>query len=149
VYQDKNGRYAGKRIIGIAGDEVNQYGQYVNLYTSRSDLGIVKSRKENDDGVEGRVSDGKGPRDAESKIIVPPNHVWLEGDFPLFSLDSRQKGPIPVDWIRGRILFRVWPFRAPQITRKRPEPLALAESLSGEYNLHPHPLLSLRSKEEQ
>ena len=41
-------------------------------------------------------------------IVVPTNHVWLEGDNPLHSTDSRHYGPIPEMAIRGRLVLR-WP----------------------------------------
>ncbi|KAL7428915.1 hypothetical protein ACHAXH_001458, partial [Discostella pseudostelligera] len=42
-------------------------------------------------------------------IQVPPNHVWLEGDNPMHSTDSRHYGPIPESALRGRIIRRIWP----------------------------------------
>jgi len=40
---------------------------------------------------------------------VPPNHVWLEGDNPLQSTDSRHYGPVSEMCLRGRVLLRLWP----------------------------------------
>ena len=40
---------------------------------------------------------------------VPAGHVWIEGDNPTHSLDSRQYGPVPLALIRGRVLVQVWP----------------------------------------
>jgi signal peptidase I len=40
---------------------------------------------------------------------VPPNHVWLEGDNPLQSTDSRHYGPVSVMSLRGRVVLRLWP----------------------------------------
>jgi inner membrane protease subunit 1 len=42
-------------------------------------------------------------------VTVPPGHVWLEGDNPLDSVDSRYYGPVPAALIRGRAVARVWP----------------------------------------
>mmetsp|Transcript_18402 Transcript_18402/g.27923 ORF Transcript_18402/g.27923 Transcript_18402/m.27923 type:complete len:338 (+) Transcript_18402:135-1148(+) len=140
VFRDKDGRYAGKRIIGLAGDHVIRHGQYAHVYASRPDLGILKGTTKNYKDFEDHENGETG--NLAQQIVVPPDHVWVEGDFPLFSVDSRQYGPIPMDWIRGRIILRVWPWRSPQVTRNRPMPLTLAEVLSGNYNLHPHPLLS-------
>lgn len=42
-------------------------------------------------------------------ITVPPGHLWLEGDNPSHSTDSREYGPVPMALIRGRILCRFWP----------------------------------------
>lgn len=40
---------------------------------------------------------------------IPKGHVWLEGDNPARSLDSREFGPVPIGLIRGRVLCKVWP----------------------------------------
>lgn len=39
--------------------------------------------------------------------LVPEGHVWLEGDNPSNSSDSRTYGPIPLAMIRGRVFFKV------------------------------------------
>ncbi|KAK4533828.1 hypothetical protein CCYA_CCYA19G4710 [Cyanidiococcus yangmingshanensis] len=44
-----------------------------------------------------------------SSIAIPQGHVWLEGDNPANSTDSRQYGPVPVSLIRGRVLYRILP----------------------------------------
>jgi mitochondrial inner membrane protease subunit 1 len=43
------------------------------------------------------------------KVVIPPGHVWLEGDNPHDSVDSRYYGPVPGALIRGRAIARVWP----------------------------------------
>jgi nickel-type superoxide dismutase maturation protease len=35
--------------------------------------------------------------------------VWLEGDNPGASTDSRHFGPIALTGLRGRVVFRYWP----------------------------------------
>ncbi|KAI2512536.1 serine-type peptidase [Fragilaria crotonensis] len=137
VFRDKDGRYAGKRIIGVEGDEVLRYGEYVHQYLDRSDWGIVKSVEHATPTFE---DESQVLRDYSRKIVVPPNHVWLEGDFPPFSFDSRQYGPIPVEWIRGRIVGRIWPWGGERLSKSRPSPLSVAEALSGKYNLYVNPL---------
>ena len=35
--------------------------------------------------------------------------VWIEGDNPFGSTDSRSLGPLSPDAVRGRVLLRIWP----------------------------------------
>jgi len=49
---------------------------------------------------------------AEERIqetVVPQGQVWLEGDNPSHSKDSRMYGPVPLALVRGKVVFSVWP----------------------------------------
>ena len=35
--------------------------------------------------------------------------VWVEGDNPFGSTDSRSLGQLPAEAVRGRVLLRLWP----------------------------------------
>lgn len=134
-------RVSCKRIIGIEGDEVARFGQYVQLYKDRKDLGIIlpsdaeaRNLNLNWDGNDGKA------RTISETTVVPNGHVWIEGDCPPFSLDSRHFGPISTSWIRGRLLYRVWPMQREdedgnliplQVSRKRPLPFPSIESYLG------------------
>lgn len=49
--------------------------------------------------------------------------MWIEGDNPQNSVDSRSYGPVPVGTIQGRVVARVWPLpHARWITRHAPRP---------------------------
>lgn len=52
-----------------------------------------------------------------TEIEVPPGHVWLEGDNPQASTDSREYGPVALGLVRGRVVCRFFPFN--QICRFR------------------------------
>ena len=91
-------------------------------------------------------------------LVVPPHHVWLEGDCPPFSLDSRHYGPIPMAWICGRLLLRLWPWtdnvyfegmpsRQSKWIRSmpRPKPFATAEEYLGK----PFNFYRISSQEKQ
>jgi signal peptidase I len=41
--------------------------------------------------------------------VVPPGHVWLEGDNAANSMDSRHYGAIPSALVRGRVAAVAWP----------------------------------------
>lgn len=46
---------------------------------------------------------------AGSRTIDFEKNVWLLGDNPGMSDDSRRFGPVPVGRIRGRLVWRYWP----------------------------------------
>ena len=48
-------------------------------------------------------------RDRGEVVRVPPGHVWLEGDNPLDSHDSRAYGAVPAALVQGRVAACVWP----------------------------------------
>jgi len=39
----------------------------------------------------------------------PDGSLWVEGDNPFGSTDSRDVGAVAPDAIRGRVLLRLWP----------------------------------------
>jgi nickel-type superoxide dismutase maturation protease len=69
---------------------------------------------------EGEVVLFDGPEPSEpplvKRVAAPPassqaagDEVWLLGDNPEISDDSRRFGPVPADRIRGRVVWRYWP----------------------------------------
>ncbi|KAL4437942.1 hypothetical protein ABPG74_001113 [Tetrahymena malaccensis] len=46
-----------------------------------------------------------------NRIMVPPNHVWIEGDNKDNSFDSRDHGPLPEYLIKGKVLVQLYPFK--------------------------------------
>ncbi|XP_066338449.1 mitochondrial ATP-independent inner membrane protease subunit 1a-like [Miscanthus floridulus] len=50
-----------------------------------------------------------GNSDASKTVVVPQGHVWVQGDNPYASRDSRQFGAVPYGLITGKIFCRVWP----------------------------------------
>lgn len=45
----------------------------------------------------------------QKEVRVPKGHLWLQGDNPANSTDSRHYGPIPMALVRGRVAFKMWP----------------------------------------
>ncbi|KAL3905560.1 MAG: hypothetical protein SGARI_004401 [Bacillariaceae sp.] len=122
-------RVSCKRIVGLPGDSVKRYGEFAkSMYGNRPDLGIVwpsdakerglatkeefmaELRKTQQQKTKGVIRNGP-----TTSIVVPENHVWLEGDCPLFSVDSRHYGPIPASCITGRLVFRLWPWNREEL----------------------------------
>lgn len=57
--------------------------------------------------VEGDRVSYRGNGILSSMVRVPKGHVWLLGDNPANSKDSRQYGAVPVSYIQGRIICKV------------------------------------------
>lgn len=156
--------YACKRIIGVEGDTVQRYGQFAEMYRHRSDYGVSwdVATKGIDptcpwDQYNNNEADGSQQQqdDMFRTLVIPEEHVWLEGDNPLMSVDSRHYGPIPVYYLQGRLVWRLWPLVRHPIIRKhdqlllrhrniRPKPLDVEtpkqrgqeDRLALYYNLH-------------
>ena len=71
-----------KRIRGVEGDEI----EYWNRPAVVRDTGKIGG-----------------------KAKVPRGHIWLEGDNPSMSRDSREYGPVPIGLVEGRVVCRIWP----------------------------------------
>ena len=42
-------------------------------------------------------------------VTIPPDHYFMMGDNSGASDDSRYWGPVPRDWIIGKVFLRYWP----------------------------------------
>lgn len=163
-------RISCKRVVGLPGDRIHRYGQFVHLYERQDPvhLGVqwpedtennngeevyswMKARKNwwEDSTSATKTMDARTEDDpavannqtpSQRTLIVPPNHVWLEADCPGLGLDSRHFGPVPMDWLQGRVLCRLWPPTAYQSSagrnhRQRPHPIPLDDESLMEYNV--------------
>ena len=86
-----------KRIRATAGD-------VVTLPPSLSHYGRLQGWANR--GVGGG---GGGVIGGGLSLVVPPGHVWLEGDNALNSTDSRYYGPVPAALVKGVVVVRIWP----------------------------------------
>jgi signal peptidase I len=140
-----------KRIVGVAGDEVNRYGQYIHLYVDQDPEHWGQMWPDENDPIYSWIDRScafdqnfcKRDRREESQrtIIVPDGHVWLEADCPALGIDSRQFGPVPLEWLHGKVVARLWPLwrktPEPQFShRKRPHPIPLDQESLHRYNVH-------------
>ncbi|KAH7306991.1 hypothetical protein KP509_22G041200 [Ceratopteris richardii] len=48
-------------------------------------------------------------QDAAKNVLIPKGHVWLQGDDPYKSRDSRHYGPVPYALLQGKVQLRIWP----------------------------------------
>lgn len=147
-----SGRVSCKRVIGKEGDYVQRYGEYAYLYGDRSNFAIVWPDDMADRVVDMHASwvadknNTKGKKNPYSVYNIPKDHVWLEGDCPPFSFDSRHYGPIPLSWICGRLRLRLWPWKREDeegvsysswVERTRPEPFpSIDDYLGSRFNFY-------------
>lgn len=145
-----------KRIVGLAGDRVQRYGQYVHLYVPLDPHGFGMTWPPVEDSSHAWM-DRSCPwdtatarlpdvwREARRTVVVPPGHVWVEADCPNFGIDSRHFGPIPVEWLQGKISARVWPLWRAHVAKEeapggghgqRPHPISLDDDTLRMYNVH-------------
>jgi hypothetical protein len=52
---------------------------------------------------------GRGLGIKRVRMVNPDGSLWLEGDNPFGSTDSRAFGPVPARRLRGRVVARLWP----------------------------------------
>lgn len=58
-----------------------------------------------------------------SGLQVPDGHIWVEGDNPWNSSDSRNYGTVPASLIMGRVLLRLWPIRGGALMERGDRPV--------------------------
>ncbi len=110
-------RYITKRIVATGGMEVDRRGQHADLFGDRSNYGILPDSNDTQEMVEddeyvtryGRQVDA-AIGEKKEMVTVPEGHLWLEGDNPVYSIDSRQYGPIAITSVRGRVVARLFPW---------------------------------------
>lgn len=98
-----------KRVIGIPGDEVYINDGYVYLNGEK-----VVETEYLDETV--RTANGNFMTPGR-KEIVPEGYVFALGDNRPHSSDSRNFGMIEESKIKGRAIFRYWPFNAVSIIK--------------------------------
>lgn len=151
AHPDDPHHIACKRVIGIVGDVVPRYGQSVHLYTQQDpefwgihwplhNHPIYKWIDRNWDQKYG-VRDNNREDESRMTLVVPEGHVWLEGDCPALSIDSRHYGPVPIEWLQGKLVARLWPlwrWSGPELLprHKRPHPIPLDDETLRQYNVH-------------
>ena len=86
-----------KRVVAVGGDRIGLRDGRVILNDRDLDEPYVRPCE----GAEGCTFKGE--------VTVPRGQVYLLGDNRGQSDDSRFWGPVPEDWVVGRVVFRYWP----------------------------------------
>jgi len=148
VFKDTSGKHACKRIVGLEGDQIDRLGEFVHLYQHEPDLGI--RHVPFDFGDWESHLDKTCMANGKEKVVVPNGMIWVEGDNPLHSIDSRHYGLLSTNSILGIVAYRIWPRRRRRTAHqddqgdvscimngrnRRPHPLTEDEMFSGPYNI--------------
>ena len=83
-----------KRVIGLPGDRVAIYGGNVYVNGQRIEEPYISSAPAND----------------AAETVVPEGYVYVLGDNRNASSDSRSWGPLEIEAILGKAVFRYYPF---------------------------------------
>jgi signal peptidase I len=135
-----------KRVVGVEGDQVRRFGEYVHLFLSQDPdgLGIAWPPEDEHQRLDPTCPwdpefeaerRGVKERDPHRTFTVPPGHVWVEGDCPGLSVDSRHYGPVPLEAIRGRVVAKLWPLPRTE-WRRRPHPIPVDDDTLRQHNVH-------------
>jgi signal peptidase I len=84
-----------KRVVAVSGDRVQVVSGRAFVNRASTDITENLILSENDVSVD--------------EIVVPAGHVYVLGDNRPVSLDSRFFGPVPLDAITGKVVFRFTP----------------------------------------
>jgi signal peptidase I len=83
-----------KRVIGLPGETVEVHDGHIYINGELLDEPFLDRE----------ITSGR-----DSRIVVPPLHVFVMGDNRSHSNDSRNFGPVPIDNIVGRAWISYWP----------------------------------------
>jgi inner membrane protease subunit 2 len=97
-----------KRVVGLQGDTVYPHRGYAVEKEWGKRIALMDGLPEAD-----ADSDVDGEREV-GKVVVPHNHIWVEGDNWWKSYDSNDIGPISMSLLDGKAIrvWRNWWFRS-------------------------------------
>lgn len=102
---DETSKLYVKRIIGLPGETVEVKGGVVYIDGQPLDEPYITHIDDRDFGP----------------FEVGENQLLVMGDNRTVSLDGRQNGPIPYEYLHGRVVFVVFPFNEMRMTTAVPE----------------------------
>lgn len=103
--------------FNLKGDGVIVVSEHLSSYfrtIKKGDVVILRSPEKPNNLICKRIAAMGGEfmrtdTDGKDSFEIPKGHLWLLGDNPKYSKDSRDYGPVPYGLIQGRVCFKVWP----------------------------------------
>jgi signal peptidase I len=77
-----------------------------------------------------QTSLGTLKRRSAATLTVPDGHLWVEGDNPWNSNDSRNYGAVPASLIVGRVVCRLWPIKGHAMIERGDRPININDSIA-------------------
>ncbi|RKP30554.1 putative mitochondrial inner membrane protease subunit [Metschnikowia bicuspidata] len=60
-------------------------------------------------GIQGDLIKARDPNYPKATVLIPRNHLWVEGDNAFHSVDSNNFGPISQALVVGKVAAIIWP----------------------------------------
>ena len=107
-----------KRVVGLEGDVV-EVRKGASFYDDGIGGGAItgqckrRRRKMADELGDAHTAAPAYAAETVEVVVVPPGHVWVEGEHPegsRWSVDSNTYGPIPMGLLIGKVEAVVWPW---------------------------------------
>lgn len=71
---------------------------------------IDSDPKDSENSIASKVTEPLRSDVPERDVMIPHGQIWIEGDNPEHSTDSRHYGPIPIALAEARAAYCIWPF---------------------------------------
>ena len=100
-----------KDIVLVRKYNLKQPGSFArgDVVLFRSPLNPEKILTKRVTGLQGDVIRPRAPPYPKEEIIIPRNHLWVEGDNTFHSVDSNNFGPISQGLAMGKVCMVIWP----------------------------------------
>jgi signal peptidase I len=115
-----------KRVLGLPGDIVTKPSSRRGAEQFLKETEQTQSKPSFLPPQQSNITVLKRRRSA-AVLEVPEGHIWVEGDNPWNSTDSRNYGPLPASLIVGRVFCRIWPLRGNARIERGDRPIQLDE----------------------
>lgn len=87
-----------KRVVGLPGETIRIY--QGEVFINREKISFPPNQV----NLQHQIKEIQ-----QDTLLIPPNHCFVMGDNFTVSNDSRNFGTVPMNRIRGKVVYRYWP----------------------------------------